>query len=84
MKSPTLAAFAPGVEVAGKMVSATSFKKLMSSAEKLRDALAAGFLHPDKKASAPSRVPPSKRVTADIASLLFINYLFSVITNFVF
>jgi hypothetical protein len=56
----------------------------MSSAEKLRDALAAGLLHPDKKASAPSRVPPSKRVTADIASLLFIKYLFSVITNFVF
>jgi hypothetical protein len=70
MKAPTLAAFAPGVSVAGKMVSPTSFKKSTSAWEKVTPFVL--VLQPVKKASAPNTVPPMMMATLERASLLFI------------
>src|ERR1035438_3092437 len=75
MKSPILAAFAPGEEaVAGKIVSPTSSKKEMSFGVRLRLApnLLSPGLQPDKKASAPMIVPLNRSATLDKASRLFI------------
>ena len=49
INSPTFASFAPGVSVLGRMVSATSFKKAMSSGVKAT-ASPAVDLQPDKNA----------------------------------
>jgi hypothetical protein len=78
MKAPTLAAFAPGVSVAGKIVSPTSFKKSTSAWEKVIPFVL--VLQPVKKASAPKTVPPIMMATLERASLLFIiKYFLKVI-----
>src|SRR6185312_559010 len=82
MNSPTLASLAPGVSVAGRMVSATSSRKAMSSLEKLVPAppmfLSGELVQPDKNISAPTIVPPSNKPTRVSASLLFIVVIFWV------
>ena len=75
MNSPTLASLAPGVPVAGKMVSPTSFKNAISSFDKLKAAaFLSEVLQPEINASAPIKVPPNSNATLEMASLLFILY----------
>jgi hypothetical protein len=73
IKAPTLAALAPGVDVSGRMVSPTSFKKAVVSGDDRSSVLTLlPDLQPDIKSSAPIMLPPSNKPTLLIASLLFI------------
>jgi hypothetical protein len=67
-----LAAFAPGVLVVGKIVSAISSSKEISASEKVIETPAGLLVQPAKKALLPITVPPTMREIYCTASLLFI------------
>src|SRR3954465_9022537 len=70
MKAPVFAAFAPGVLVVGRIVSAISSRYATSSLEKASPPVAAGFsvLHPVIQAVLPiNATPPSSALTRSTA-----------------
>src|SRR6476660_474036 len=76
MNCPTLAAFAPGVLVAGKIVSATSSRYGISSSLNASVLVVSVFLQPVRNASAPTTAPPVSTAIIFKSSLLSIFFIF--------
>ena len=77
MNWPTFASLAPGVDVFGKIVSATSSKKAISVSPNSFPAPASGFLQPARKNSPPITIPPVAAAT------IFNNSRLSIIKNLI-
>ena len=75
MNCPTMAALAPGVDVSGKIVLATSSRYAISSALKFA-LVPVLLLQPVKKALPPTSVPPKRSEMYCTASLLSIKFYF--------